>query len=154
MFGKLMSISDDLMKRYHLLLSRDSASEVGKVIADIDSGSYHPMQAKKDLAAKIVDYYFPKGTGASEIQKFNDRFSKNKIPDDIQTVEVAAGEIKLLDFLRELEFIKSNKEGRRLISQNALKIDGQVHKEETLSLEPGELVLKLGKLRMVKLVVR
>ena len=153
MFGKLMSISDELMQKYYLLLSRRESSQVGKIIADLKSGAAHPMNMKKQLASEIVDYYHPTGTGAEELKKFEERFSKNKVPDDIKTIKVDAGELKLLDFLSSIEFIASNGEGRRLIKQNALKVNFKAHKSETLKVEAGsEYVIKLGKLRMVKVV--
>ncbi len=75
------------------------------------------------------------------------------MPDDIQVAEVEAGEIKVFDFLRDVEFIKSNGEGRRLLKQNAFKVNFKPHKEETLNIEAGEeYILKLGKLRMIKVV--
>lgn len=155
MFGKLMSISDDLMKRYYELLCRRSADEVEKVIQGLNDGTKHPMEAKKELAVEITNYYHEAGAGEAERKKFEERFSKNKIPDDILTVEESAGELKVLDFLRQVEFIKSNGEGRRLIKQNAFKVDGKAYKEETLNLEAGsEVILKLGKLRMVKIIVK
>jgi tyrosyl-tRNA synthetase len=105
------------------------------------------------LAAEIVDYYYPAGTGAEERKKFEERFSKNKIPDDIQVAEVDAGDLKLLEFLTSVEFIKSNGEGRRLIKQNALKVNFKAYKEETLKIESGEeYIIKLGKLRMIKVL--
>lgn len=153
MFGKIMSISDDLMTKYYLLLSRRPASEVEKIVADLKNGQAHPMNLKKELAAEIVNYYHPMGTGEEERKKFEERFSKNKVPDDIQTVSVPAGTLKLLDFLTSVEFIASNGEGRRLIKQNALKVNFKAHKDESLQVEAGqEYVLKLGKLRMIKVV--
>ena len=153
MFGKVMSISDDLMKKYYQLLSRRSALDIESIIKRIDSGEYHPMDAKKDLAVEITEYYHPEGSGITERKKFEERFSKNKIPDDIKVVTKSAGEIKLLELLSEAEFIKSNGEGRRLIKQNALKIDGKAYKDESYQLESGaEVIVKLGKLRMLKLV--
>ena len=155
MFGKMMSISDDLMNRYYELLCRRPATEVEQIIEDIKSGKKHPMDAKKELAVEIVNYYHPAGTGEEERKKFEDRFAKNKIPDDILTVDVEAGEFKVLDFFRDIEFIKSNGEGRRLIKQNAFKLDGKACKEETLQLQSGaEHILKLGKLRMAKIIVK
>lgn len=155
MFGKMMSISDELMIKYYQLLCRRSSDEIEKIIASIKDGSKHPMDAKKELAAEIVDYYHPDGTGADERQKFEDRFAKNKIPDDIPSFEVPAGEFRVLDFFKEIEFIKSNGEGRRLIKQNAFKLDGKACKEENLSLAAGaEHILKLGKLRMAKIHVK
>lgn len=152
-FGKLMSISDDLMIRYYELLCRRPAEEVNKIITGLKDGSAHPMNAKKELAAEIVDYYHQEGSGALERKKFEERFSKNKIPDDIAVAEVDAGELALLDFLSSVEFIKSNGEGRRLIKQNALKVNFKAHKEEKLQVESGEeYIIKLGKLRMIKVV--
>lgn len=154
MFGKMMSISDELMKKYYLLLCRKPAEEVDSLIKDIESNTKHPMDAKKELAAIIVDYYHPEGSGAGERKKFEDRFAKNKIPDDILTVIEPAGELRVLDFLRKVEFVKSNGEARRLMKQNAFKVDGKASKDESIQLEAGkEYILKLGKLRMVKIKV-
>jgi tyrosyl-tRNA synthetase len=154
MFGKLMSISDDLMKRYYQLLSFRKVDEVEAIIKGLEDGSQHPMNAKKDLAQEITDFYHP-GKGKEERDKFEARFSKNKIPDDILTKDIPAGELNLLPFLTEIEFIKSNGEGRRLIKQNALKVDGKAFKEDKLNLEAGsEYIIKLGKLRMVKVIAK
>jgi tyrosyl-tRNA synthetase len=150
MFGKLMSISDEIMKKYYTLLSPRSADEVERLLSDLESGTKHPMDAKKELAVEITDLYHP-GEGLKEREKFEARFSKNKIPDDIMTKELPVGELKILPFLSEIGFIKSNGEGRRLIKQNALKVDGKAYKEESLTIEAAtEYILKLGKLRMVK----
>ncbi len=155
MFGKIMSISDEIMVKYYQLLCRSSVDVVEGIIADIKSKKKHPMDAKKALAAEIVDYYHPQGTGASEIKKFEARFTKQEIPDDILTVDVVAGEFKVLPFLVNIEFIKSNGEGRRLIKQSAFKFDGKACMDETLQLESGsEHILKLGKLRIVKIFVK
>jgi len=155
MFGKMMSISDDLMIKYYQLLVRKESSEVEAIITSIKDGSKHPMDAKKELAAEIVDYYHEDGTGLSERKKFEDRFAKNKVPDDIPSFEVPAGEFRVLDFFKEIDFIKSNGEGRRLIKQNAFKFDGKACTEENLTLEAGsEHILKLGKLRMAKVHVK
>jgi tyrosyl-tRNA synthetase len=155
MFGKLLSISDELMVKYYQLLCRRNTTEVNAIVEDIKSRKKHPMDAKKELAAEIVDYYHSEGSGLAERQKFEARFSKKKVPDDILTVNVDAGELKVLDFLTSVEFIKSNGEGKKLIKQNAFKLDDKVCSEMVLKLESGnEHILKLGKLRMVKLIVK
>ena len=151
MFGKMMSISDELMSKYYELLCRRPAEEIEKLVNAIKDKSKHPMDAKKELAAEIVDYYHPAGSGVEERNKFENRFAKNKIPDDILTVIEPAGELKIIDFLNRVEFVKSNGEARRLLKQNAFKVEGQAYKEESLMLEVGkEYILKLGKLRIVK----
>ena len=155
MFGKLMSISDELMQKYYELLWRKPVNEVNVLIADLKAGKKHPMDAKKELASDIVDYYHGEGKGAEERKKFEDRFAKNKIPDDILTVEEPAGELRVLEFLNKVEFVKSNGEARRLMKQNAFKVNNKAYKEESLTLIAGEeYILKLGKLRMVKVVVK
>lgn len=154
MFGKLMSISDELMKKYYLLLSRRPANQVEATVAAITAGTLHPMEAKKALAAEITGYYHGEAAGKEEREKFEARFSKKQIPDDIQTINKPAGAINLLDLFVELELIKSKSEGRRLIQQNAVKVNFENHNAETLNLDAGsEVILKIGKLRMLKIVV-
>jgi tyrosyl-tRNA synthetase len=154
MFGKIMSISDELMKKYYLLLSRRPAGEVEAIVAGLTAGTTHPMDAKKTLAAEITGYYHGEAAGKEEREKFEARFSKKQIPDDIQTIHKAAGAINLLDLFVELELIKSKSEGRRLIQQNAVKVNFENHGTENLELQAGsEVILKIGKLRMLKIVV-
>ena len=154
MFGKLMSISDELMKKYYLLLSRKPSAEVEAYIAALTSGIIHPMEAKKSLASEITGYYHGEAAGKEERDKFEARFTKKQIPDDIQTINKPAGVINLLELFLELELIKSKGDGRRLIQQNAVKVNFENHAIDTLNLEAGtEVILKIGKLRMLKIVV-
>lgn len=153
MFGKLMSISDELMKKYYLLLCRRPAEEIEALIAGLNDGSVHPMNAKKDLAQEITSYYHSEAEAKEERDKFEARFSKKQIPDDIQIVKKPAGTVALLDLFLELELIKSKSDGRRLIQQNAIKVNFENHNTDTLNLEKDqELILKIGKLRMLKLI--
>jgi tyrosyl-tRNA synthetase len=153
MFGKLMSISDDLMKKYYLLLCRRPAVEVDAMLTGLTLGTIHPMEAKKALASEITGYYHGEEVGHEERLKFEARFSKKQIPDDIQTINRPAGTVALLDLFLELGLIKSKSDGRRLIQQNAVKVNFENHSTDSLNLEKGqELILKIGKLRMVKLI--
>lgn len=154
MFGKLMSISDELMKKYYLLLCRRSAIEVNGIIKGIEDGTLHPMTAKKDLAQEVTSYYHGLDTAREEREKFESRFSKKQIPDDIMTIEKGAGALNLLDLFVELNLVKSKSEGRRLIQQNAVKVNFENHSAEVLDLNSGsEVILKIGKLRMLKIIV-
>lgn len=153
MFGKLMSISDELMKKYYLLLCRRPAVEVEAMVSGLTAGTIHPMEAKKTLAAEITGYYHGEAAGKEEREKFEARFTKKQIPDDIQVVNRPAGPVALLDLFMELQLIKSKSDGRRLIQQNAVKVNFENHSTDSLNLEKGqELILKIGKLRMVKLI--
>lgn len=154
MFGKMMSISDELMKKYYLLLSRRPAAEVEKIIAGLTDGSLHPMIAKKDIAEEITGYYHGAAAGKEERDKFEARFTKKQIPDDIQVVAKPEGVINLLDLMVELSLIKSKGEGRRLIQQNAVQVNFEKHTTDTVELKAGaELIVKVGKLRIFKLIV-
>jgi tyrosyl-tRNA synthetase len=154
MFGKLMSISDELMKKYYLLLCRRPAAEVNNLIKGIEDGTLHPMTAKKDLAQEITSYYHGLDVAREEREKFEARFSKKQIPDDIMTIEKGAGALNLLDLFVELNLVKSKSEGRRLIQQKAVKVYFENHSTEVLELNSGsEVILKIGKLRMLKIVV-
>lgn len=154
MFGKLMSISDELMKKYYLLLCRRSGVEVAGIISGLTDGSLHPMTAKKDLAQEITSYYHGIEAAKEEREKFESRFSKKQIPDDIMTINKEAGSLNLLDLFTELDLVKSKSEGRRLIGQNAVKVNFENHTTENLELNSSEeVILKIGKLRMLKIIV-
>lgn len=154
MFGKMMSISDELMKKYYLLLSRRPTAEIEKIIAGLTDGSLHPMIAKKDIAEEITGYYHGAVAGKEERDKFEARFTKKQIPDDIQVVSKPAGSVNLLDLMVELSLIKSKGEGRRLIQQNAVQVNFEKHATDTVDLNAGsELIVKVGKLRIFKLIV-
>jgi tyrosyl-tRNA synthetase len=153
MFGKIMSISDELMRKYYLLLCRRPAFEIEALIDGLGKGTIHPMEAKKSLASEITGYYYGEASGREERERFEARFSKKQIPDDIQTIERSAGSLNLLDLFLELQLIKSKSEGRRLLQQNAVKVNFEGHTAEAVSLEKSqELILKIGKLRMLKII--
>jgi tyrosyl-tRNA synthetase len=157
MFGKLMSISDPLMLRYYDLLSELMADQVQKLRADLQSGQLHPMVAKKQLAEEIVNRYHGKGAGALERQRFEDLFTKKTLSSDLPVVEVKLddqGRFNLLSLMVDQGFVKSRGEARRLLLQNAVRIDHEIWKEETFSPKAtGETLLKVGKLHMIKLKV-
>lgn len=151
MFGKIMSISDEIMKKYYELLCRKKASDIFQILLELKDGTYHPMKAKKDLAQEITSYYYGEEVASEERKKFEERFSKKHIPEDIPECTLGAGEHSLLEVLSKNEMIKSNSEGRRLLKQNAVKLDGKAYKEEKFSLLAGtEVIIKVGKLRLLK----
>lgn len=153
MFGKLMSISDELMKKYWTLLSRRPAADIEGILRGLGDGSRHPMATKKDLAEEITGYYHGPAIGKEERDKFEARFSKKQISaDDLKLVERPAGSIALIEVMVSQGFTASNGEARRLLKQNAVKVDNLAHQAETLALARGqEVVLKVGKLNMIKL---
>ncbi len=154
-FGKVMSMSDDLMYRYYELVSVVSLDALGKIKADIVSGALHPMEAKKRLAAEMVDRFCAAGEGCKARVEFEKVFSKKDKPDDVPAVEIAwEGEkMKLAKIMALTGVVKSNSEARRLIQQGAVEIDQKPVKDAELEIPSIEkFVLRVGKKRFVLVV--
>lgn len=152
MFGKIMSISDDLMFRYYLLLSNLSELEINKMKTDINNGTMHPMEAKKQLASEIVDRYHGVGVGLDARKEFENVFSKKDIPEDMVEYKCSTN-ITLLTVMKDLNFSSSNGDAKRLLNQGAVSIDGDKIKSIDYSFELGECILKVGKRKFAKIVV-
>lgn len=156
-FGKVMSISDPLMLRYYELVSFMSVDALAKLRVDLQSGAAHPMEAKKKLAEEIVDRYHGAGAGAEERRRFEELFSKKSGNAEMATVVPtldADGKLNLVSLLVERGFVKSRSDARRLLAQNAVKLDGIAVKDEVIALERGrEYILKSGKIHHIKLCV-
>jgi tyrosyl-tRNA synthetase len=161
-FGKVMSVSDVLMLRYYELVSSVSLLDLEKIKTDIASGLLHPMEAKKRLAAELVDRFCGSGEGAKAREEFEKVFSKKDIPDDIPMVEVVwEGErMKLVRIMAVSGTASSNSEAKRLIQQGAVEVDQQKITDVDyelpvlLSTKAGGLqyILRVGKKRFVKVV--
>ena len=157
MFGKSMSISDDLMLRFYELLSRKGRSFIEDVKASLKNGTLHPMEAKKNLAQEIVEQYWGAGEARVARQHFEETFSNRKIPTDLPVHAIACdadGRVNVIDVCMQLAFCPSRTEARRLLKQKGLHLDGKTVEAEWLQLTPGqEYIFKQGKLKMAKLVV-
>ena len=154
-FGKVMSVSDTLMYRYYELVSAISIPDLEKIKSDVSSGTLHPMEAKKRLAAELADRFCGAGEGARARAEFEKVFSKKDMPDDIAAVEVVwEGEkMKLAKVIALAGAAKSNSEARRLIEQGAVEVDQKLIKDVDTELPAsGPFVLRVGKKRFVKVV--
>ena len=157
-FGKVMSVSDDLMYRYYELVSAVSLDELQKIKDDIRSGALHPMEAKKRLARRRLVDRFCGGRGEGDVQRlaraeFEKVFSKKNMPDDIPVVEISwEGEkMKLAKIIAHAGAAKSNSEARRLIQQGAVEVNEKPIKDIDAELSAsGEYILRVGKKRFVK----
>lgn len=146
-FGKMMSISDDLMWKYYELLS-DVDLEVVQAM--------HPMEAKKKLAAMIVDRFHGEGAGLLARQEFEQVFAKSQLPNDIPEVSLYAeeGTLWISKALTAASMSKSNGEASRLIKQGALSVDGEKVKDGNYQLMiGGPYLIKLGKRRFCYITV-
>ncbi len=150
-FGKILSVTDELMWKYYELLSEKSNKE----IEDLKAG--HPKVAKVTLAKELVTRFHSIEDAESAEKWFEDMFKKKEIPDDLETKEVTLSDDKILfaKLISEIGFSKSNGEARRLIKQNAVSIDGEKIKDQNYEVEKGrEFILKVGKRRVCKLITK
>lgn len=125
-FGKIMSISDSLMWRYFELLSDLDLQQIQTARSDVGNGTRHPMDLKKRLAAELVTRFHGPAAAQSALNYFETRYQKKSLPTNIRKQFLAPESIWICRLLVDLEFAKSGSEARRLISQGAVKVDGQV----------------------------
>ena len=161
MFGKIMSISDDLMWRYFDLLSFKTSEEIREIKKKTEKG-LNPMEAKKMLSTEIVARFHGEEEAVSADKEFTNRFSKGNNPKEIKvvTLKTKSSEISLVDLLSREDFgknklCKSKSEARRMISQGAVKIDGnKILNDAILVPNPSENVYQVGKLKHLKIKLK
>ncbi len=152
MFGKLMSVSDDLMWRYFSLVLGMPDTEVAKLRNGVADGSLNPRQVKDQLAQEIITRFHDAEAAQSASAEFVKVFSKGALPEDTPEFHLDA-ETGLLDLLAEQKMIASKGEGRRLVKQGAVKLDDNAVTDPLMNLAAGTTgVLKVGKRRFLKLV--
>jgi tyrosyl-tRNA synthetase len=155
-FGKLMSVSDNLMIRYYELISDTSLAELGKLKDGIKDGSIHPMDAKKSLGRELVARYHGQAAAAAAEESFVRRFRDNQIPEEMDSVVLAAesGKMLLCKVLSEAGLVKSNSEGRRSILQGGVKVDSVRISDENHELVSGTAyVIQVGKRRFSRVTL-
>ncbi len=156
MFGKLMSISDDLMWKYWLLLTDRGADEIEAERKRVKAGAKHPMEAKKELAAAIVTEFHSAEDAAVARREFERVFSSGQLPQEIPDIAVTAsgGRMLLSKVLVEGGLAASNSDARRLIQQGGVRVDGVGVRDvkadvATTATEP--MLVQVGKRRFARL---
>jgi tyrosyl-tRNA synthetase len=155
-FGKIMSISDELMLRYFELLSDMSLAELDKLKIDLKDHSLHPMAAKKRLGREIASRFHGAGAGEAAEENFVRRFKENEIPEEMPQVNfaLAEGGILLARAMTEAGLTKSNGEGRRAIDQGGVKLNNEKVSDTNLELSTaGEYIVQIGRRRFARIVV-
>jgi len=153
-FGKTMSLSDDLMWRYFELLSSKSLAEIAGLRREVESGAKHPKAAKEDLAFELVARYHGEKEAAEARQEFNAVFAGGGVPDDAPEHACIEGESSSpVVFLTDSGLTVSRGEARRLISQKALSIDDALCEDGAMPLKKGSYIIRLGKKRFLRLTV-
>ncbi|MFP4252715.1 MAG: tyrosine--tRNA ligase [Guyparkeria sp.] len=150
-FGKLMSISDDLMWRYFELLSFRPLEEIARLREEM-AGGRNPRDIKFELAIELVDRFHGKGAGEKARDAFISRFQKKQLPDDMPEVHLQPG-VAIVEALNRAGLIQSNSEGFRHIKAGAVKLGGQRVEDGGLLMPVGESIVQVGKRRLAKIVV-
>ncbi|MEZ0343586.1 MAG: tyrosine--tRNA ligase [Caldimicrobium sp.] len=154
MFGKLMSIPDSLMWKYYELLTDLPLDEISRMKKGVEEGVLHPKEVKKKLARLIVSQYHSEEEALKAEGEFERVFSKKELPSEVETYEIQEGKAYLPRLLRDLGIIKSSSEAKRLISQKAIDINKETITTEEFEFTKGEYILRIGKKRFVKFVVK
>lgn len=155
-FGKVMSINDELMLKYYELLSHISIDEFNELKKGIENGKINPRDAKESLAFEIVERYHGRKLAERARENFVKLFRKREIPEEIETIEVNdEGEgVWLPKVLKEKGVIKSTSEAVRLIKQGGIRVNETQIDNPDIRLKIGEYVVKIGKRRFIKIVVK
>ena len=153
MFGKIMSVSDDLMWRYYELLSDKDLSEIQLLKSQVTNGSLHPMEAKKLLGAELVARFHSAAAAVSARNYFETRFQKKSTPTDIRQQFSAPQPIWICRLIADLKFAKSTSDARRLIAQGAVRVDGEVISDVNFQFHAAtHRVVEVGKNRIAQAI--
>lgn len=153
MFGKILSISDDLMWRYYELLSTKSLKEIEQLKNDVTTRVVHPKKAKDMLAIEIVNRYHGDGSGEKAAEEFTKIFAKKDIPTDMKEFQLESG-IGILQALVDCDLVPSTSQARRDIKSGAVKLAQEKVEDDKLILQTGEFVLQKGKKNFAKVIVK
>jgi len=151
MFGKIMSISDDLMWRYLELLSFESLETIADWKTEVKNGE-NPRNIKFRLADEIITRFHDKTLAEQAQQNFINRFAKNQIPDEMEEFEFESG-TKIANLLKDANLVNSTSEAFRMIKQGAAKIDGDKITNKDLEPVQGTAVYQVGKRKFARVTI-
>jgi tyrosyl-tRNA synthetase len=151
MFGKLMSISDEMMWKYFTLLSFRSIQDLAQLKAEVEGGT-NPRDAKVALAQEIVTRFHSRQAAEDALADFVNR-SKGGIPDDVPDVAVQGAPLGLPQLLRQTGLCASSSEAMRMIDQGGVRIDGAVVADKAQQVQAGTFVLQVGKRKFARVTL-
>ncbi|MBU3600228.1 tyrosine--tRNA ligase [Polynucleobacter sp. 30F-ANTBAC] len=151
MFGKLMSISDDLMWSYFTLLSFKPLSDIAKMKDEVLAGR-NPRDFKVALGQEIVARFHSGVAAEKALEDFNHR-AKGGVPDDIPEVSLTGAPLGIGQLLKQANLVPSTSEAMRNLEQGGVKIDGEAVSDKSLKLNPGTYVIQVGKRRFAKVTL-
>jgi tyrosyl-tRNA synthetase len=151
MFGKLMSISDELMWDYFTLLSFRPLAEIDLMKQEVVAGR-NPRDCKVLLGQEIVARFHSDGAADKALEDFNHR-AKGGIPDDIPELQLSGAPLGIAALLKAANLVPSSSEANRNIDQSGVRVDGTVISDKTLKLHAGTYVVQVGKRRFAKVTL-
>jgi tyrosyl-tRNA synthetase len=151
MFGKIMSVSDDLMWRYLELLSFETLETIESWKQEVENGE-NPRNIKFRLAEEIITRFHSNDAAKQAQQNFINRFSKNKIPDEMPEFNFDSG-IKIANLLKEAGLVNSTSDAFRMIKEGAAKIEGEKINDRNLEPELGTAVYQVGKRKFARVTI-
>ncbi|CAK2477278.1 MULTISPECIES: tyrosine--tRNA ligase [Vibrio] len=152
MFGKIMSISDDLMWSYYELLSFRPLEEVAELKAGVDAGK-NPRDVKVLLAKEIIARFHSEADADAAEQEFVNRFAKNQVPDEMPEFEFEAG-LPIANVLKEAGLVNSTSDAMRMIKQGAAKLEGEKIEDSKFVPEAGTAVYQVGKRKFARITIK
>ena len=155
MFGKIMSISDELMWRYYEVLSFRPLQEISRLKAEVSKGR-NPRDVKFELAEEIVSRFHDRASATREKAEFISRFQQGAVPDEIAEVRVTSkgGKLGIASVLKEAGLVSSNSEAFRLIQQGAVRLDGERVEDRGLEISAGSThIYQVGKRKFAKVML-
>ncbi|MFA0421807.1 tyrosine--tRNA ligase, partial [Vibrio sp. 10N.222.54.A1] len=152
MFGKIMSISDDLMWSYYELLSFRPLEEVAELKAGVDAGK-NPRDVKVLLAKEIIARFHSEADAEAAEQEFVNRFAKNQVPDEMPEFEFEAG-LPIANVLKEAGLVNSTSDAMRMIKQGAAKLEGEKIEDSKFVPEAGTAVYQVGKRKFARITIK
>lgn len=153
-YGKLMSITDELMIKYYELLSQISLNEFKALKEGLNSSTIHPKKVKEDLAIEIIRKYYDSDSALNAKEEFDRVFKEKKLPDEILEIKInwIEDEMWLPKIMKLASIVTSTGEAMRLIKQGAVEINGIKINDTNKKLKVGNYLIKIGKRRFVKLI--
>jgi tyrosyl-tRNA synthetase len=153
-YGKVLSVSDDLMFRYFDLLSDLSNKEIADLKSKVENNQLHPKEVKKQLARELTARFHGDAAARAAEENFEKVFQQGGVPDDLPEIRCTATQpIALPHLLVDAGLVKTTSEGRRMIQQSAVSIDGEKVTDVNSVIKPlGELLIKVGKRRFSKVI--
>ena len=150
-FGKMMSISDELMWRYAELLSDRPLPEIQRIKNDVGAGTAHPMEFKKNLAQEIVARFHGNAAAEAAREYFETRFQKRQVPKNIRTQFSPPERVGICQLLVDLKFARSKREARGLVAQGAVRVDGQAVSDINFEFQRKlHRLVEVGKMRIAE----